>query len=31
LALAWDEAAAPYDPHTLVNQTVEAAKKNRNT
>ncbi len=31
LALAWDEASAPYDPHTLVNQTVEAAKKNRNT
>jgi len=31
LALAWDEEAAPYDPHTLVNQTVEAAKKNRNT
>jgi len=31
LALAWDEATAPYDPHTLVNQTVEAAKKNRNT
>jgi 16S rRNA (cytosine967-C5)-methyltransferase len=31
LALAWDEAVAPYDPHTLVNQTVEAAKKNRNT
>ena len=31
LALAWDEDAAPYDPHTLVNQTVEAAKKNRNT
>ena len=31
LALAWDETAAPYDPHTLVNQTVEAAKKNRNT
>jgi len=31
LALAWDEAASPYDPHTLVNQTVEAAKKNRNT
>jgi len=30
LALAWDEEAAPYDPHTLVNQTVEAAKKNRN-
>lgn len=31
LALAWDEAASHYDPHTLVNQTVEAAKKNRNT
>ncbi len=31
LALAWDETAAPYDPHTLVNQTVEVAKKNRNT
>ena len=31
LALAWDEATAPYDQHTLVNQTVEAAKKNRNT
>jgi len=31
LALAWDEDVAPYDPHTLVNQTVEAAKKNRNT
>ena len=31
LALAWDEETAPYDPHTLVNQTVEAAKKNRNT
>ncbi len=31
LALAWDEDAAPYDPHTLVHQTVEAAKKNRNT
>jgi 16S rRNA (cytosine967-C5)-methyltransferase len=31
LALAWDEEAAPYDLHTLVNQTVEAAKKNRNT
>jgi len=31
LALAWDEEAAPYDPHTLVNQTVEAAKKSRNT
>jgi len=31
LALAWDAESAPYDPHTLVNQTVEAAKKNRNT
>jgi 16S rRNA (cytosine967-C5)-methyltransferase len=31
LALAWDQEAAPYDPHTLVNQTVEAAKKNRKT
>ena len=30
LALAWDEEVAPYDPYTLVNQTVEAAKKNRN-
>lgn len=26
LALAWDEAAAPYEPFTLVNQCVEAAK-----
>ncbi|WP_370680720.1 16S rRNA (cytosine(967)-C(5))-methyltransferase RsmB [Comamonas sp. GB3 AK4-5] len=26
LALAWDEAIAPYTPFTLVNQTVEAAK-----
>jgi 16S rRNA (cytosine967-C5)-methyltransferase len=31
LALAWDEQTAPYDPHTLVNQTVEAAKRNRKT
>ncbi|MEY4421375.1 MAG: hypothetical protein RLZZ498_1971 [Pseudomonadota bacterium] len=30
LALAWDPAQAPYEPHTLVNQAVEAAKKNRN-
>ncbi|MDR0225938.1 MAG: 16S rRNA (cytosine(967)-C(5))-methyltransferase RsmB [Burkholderiaceae bacterium] len=27
LALAWDEAQAPYPPFTLVNQTVEAAKR----
>ena len=27
LALAWDEAQAPYEPFTLVNQTVEAAKR----
>lgn len=26
LALAWDEAHAPYPPFTLVNQAVEAAK-----
>jgi 16S rRNA (cytosine967-C5)-methyltransferase len=31
LALAWDEQTAPYDPYTLVNQTVESAKKNRKT
>ena len=29
LALAWDEQQAPYAPHTLVNQAVEAAKKTR--
>lgn len=29
LALAWDADAAPYEPHTLVNQAVEAAKKTR--
>ena len=29
LALAWDTAHAPYEPHTLVNQAVEAAKKTR--
>ena len=27
LALAWDEAHAPYPPFTLVNQAVEAAKR----
>ena len=27
LALAWSDADAPYDAHTLVNQTVEAAKR----
>jgi 16S rRNA (cytosine967-C5)-methyltransferase len=30
LALAWDAEQAPYEPHTLVNQAVEAAKKTRN-
>ena len=29
LALAWDEANAPYEPFTLVNQAVEAAKKTK--
>jgi 16S rRNA (cytosine967-C5)-methyltransferase len=29
LALAWDEAQAPYAPHTLVNQAVEAAKQHQ--
>lgn len=28
LALAWDAEAAPYEPFTLVNQAVEAAKRN---
>jgi len=28
LALAWDPEAAPYEPFTLVNQAVEAAKRN---
>ena len=28
LALAWDPEQAPYEPFTLVNQTVEAAKRN---
>ena len=31
LALAWDSAAAPYEPHTLVNQAVEAAKRDAAT
>jgi 16S rRNA (cytosine967-C5)-methyltransferase len=31
LALAWDESAAPYDIFTLVNQTVEAAKRGAST
>ena len=29
LALAWDPAHAPYEPHTLVHQAVEAAKNTR--
>lgn len=28
LALCWDPASAPYEPFTLVNQAVEAAKQN---
>ncbi|MFT4266942.1 MAG: 16S rRNA (cytosine(967)-C(5))-methyltransferase RsmB [Xenophilus sp.] len=28
LALGWDAARAPYEPFTLVDQTVEAAKRN---
>ena len=31
LALAWDAANAPYDAFTLVNQTVEAAKRHKTT
>ena len=31
LALAWDPKTAPYDMFTLVNQTVEAAKRSRTT
>ena len=31
LALAWDEAQAPYPVHTLVNQAVEAARRQRQT
>jgi 16S rRNA (cytosine967-C5)-methyltransferase len=29
LALAWRDDEAPYEPHTLVNQAVEAAKKTK--
>lgn len=29
LALAWDPEHAPYAPHTLVNQAVEAAKRHK--
>ena len=31
LALAWDPLQAPYEPFTLVNQAVEAAKRDRTT
>lgn len=31
LALAWDEAQAPYPGHTLVSQAVEAARRQRQT
>jgi len=31
LALGWDAARAPYEPFTLVDQTVEAAKRNAGT
>ena len=31
LALAWNEADAPYDTFTLVNQAVEAAKRGAGT
>ena len=31
LALAWDEASAPYPVHTLLNQAVEAARRQRQT
>ena len=31
LALVWDEAQAPYPGHTLVSQTVEAARRQRPT
>ncbi|MBS0466901.1 MAG: 16S rRNA (cytosine(967)-C(5))-methyltransferase RsmB [Proteobacteria bacterium] len=31
LALAWDEQSAPYEPFTLVNQAVQAAKGNAAT
>ncbi len=31
LALCWDEARSPYAGHTLVSQTVEAARRQRHT
>ncbi len=31
LALCWNDTQAPYDVHTLVNQSVEAAKRSRPT
>lgn len=31
LALAWRDADAPYDAFTLVNQTIEAAKRSKAT
>ena len=31
LALGWDPAQAPYEPFTLVNQAVEAAKRHKAT
>ena len=31
LALGWQTTGGPYDAHTLVNQTVEAAKRSRRT
>lgn len=31
LALAWQDEAAPYPVHTLVNQAVEAARQHRST
>ncbi|MBC5764138.1 16S rRNA (cytosine(967)-C(5))-methyltransferase RsmB [Ramlibacter albus] len=31
IALAWDEANAPYEPFTLVDQAVEAAKRSPET
>ena len=31
LALCWDPAQAPYEPFTLVNQAVEAAKRQKAT
>ncbi|MEJ8815912.1 16S rRNA (cytosine(967)-C(5))-methyltransferase RsmB [Variovorax ureilyticus] len=31
LALAWDAGRSPYEPFTLVDQTVEAAKRNPET